>query len=303
MSVGHHSRSHSGDKLFWTILLNIGITVAEFVGGFISGYLALIADAVHNLSDVAALVLAWFGSKGSQLPATKKSTYGYKRVEVITALISAISLVVIAAFIFFAAYERLMHPQPLSHPALFLSVAVLGLAANGFSVWILSSEWKKSLNMKTAFLHMAYDAVSSVGVIIGAIIIMYTGQTWIDPLLSALIGLMILWSSYLVIKEGVFILLEAVPANIEFDQVHTAISRVPHVKDVHDLHIWSLSSREIALSCHVCVEVSDYGRGPEIIGAIDRLLRDQFHIGHGTIQIETDDCVRAELLCRYNHNE
>jgi cobalt-zinc-cadmium efflux system protein len=301
MSAGHHHQVETGKKLFWTILLNLGITIAEFVGGLISGYLALTADAVHNLSDVAALILAWFGAKGSQLPATKTSTYGYKRIEVITALISAVSLVVIAVFIFKESYARFLNPQALSHPTLFLSVAVIGLIGNLLSVWFLSSEKKTSLNMKTAFLHMLFDAVSSVGVIAGAIIILNTGMTWIDPVLSILIGLMILWSSYLVIKEAVLILLEAVPTGIDFDNVHKAITQIPKVKDVHDLHIWSLSSQEIALSCHVCIDPNEYSKGPEIINTINQLLHDKFKIGHGTIQLETEDCGRNELLCQYKH--
>lgn len=292
-----------GRKLAWTIILNLAITIAEFVGGLVSGYLALTADAVHNLSDVAALVLAWFGIKGSQRPATKKSTYGLKRLEVMTALISASALVVIAVFIFIEAYKRFVNPQPLSHPALFLSVAVIGLVGNLLSVWLLASEKNKSLNMKTAFLHMAYDAISSVGVIAGALIILGTGWTKIDPILSAVIGLMILWSSYLVIREAVLILLEAVPSEIEFDRVHQTLLSVPKVRNVHDLHIWSLSSQEAALSCHLCVDPSDYPHGPEIIGRVNELLRTKFEIGHATIQIETEECDRTDLLCRYNHHE
>jgi len=303
MRSDHRHIFRPGEKLAWTILLNLGITIAEFVGGLVSGYLALTADAVHNLSDVAALVLAWFGIKGSQRPATKKSTYGLKRLEVMTALISASALVVIAVFIFVEAYRRFIAPQPLSHPALFLSVAIIGLIGNLLSVWFLASEKDKSLNMKTAFLHMAYDAVSSVGVIAGALVIISTGWTQVDPILSAVIGLMILWSSYLVIKEAVLILLEAVPSEIDFDRVHQTLLQVPRVRNVHDLHIWSLSSREAALSCHVCVDPGDYSQGPEIIARINARLYAEFEIGHATIQIETEDCDRTDLLCRYNHHE
>ena len=294
---------HPGRKLAWTIVLNLAITIAEFVGGLVSGYLALTADAVHNLSDVAALVLAWIGIKGSQHPATKRSTYGLKRLEVMTALISASALVVIAVFIFIEAYKRFVNPQPLSYPALFLSVAVIGLVGNLLSVWLLASERDNSLNMKTAFLHMAYDVISSVAVIAGALVILSTGWTMIDPILSAVIGLMILWSSYLVIREAVLILLEAVPPEIEFDSVYQSLLAVPRVRNVHDLHIWSLSSREAALSCHVCVDQNDYPHGPEIIDRVNELLQSKFEIGHATIQIETENCDRTDLLCRYNHHE
>ena len=219
----HHNHSHlkvSGKKLIWTIFFNILITIAEFVGGMISGYLALIADAVHNLSDVAALGLAWLGVKGSEIPATKKTTYGFKRIEVMTAFISAVSLVVIAIFIIMEAYDRYLNPQELTHPWLFLSVASIGLIGNIVSIWLLHSEKGKSLNMKTAFLHMAYDAVSSIVVIIGGIIILLTGYYIIDIILSVVIALMIFWSSYLVIKEAVLIFLEAVPEGVVFDEKH-----------------------------------------------------------------------------------
>jgi cobalt-zinc-cadmium efflux system protein len=298
----HHHDITSRKRLVWTILLNVIITTAEFVGGFLSGYLALIADGVHNLSDVAALILAWIGTKGSELPATKRSTYGLKRLEVMTALISAISLVVIAAFVFYAAAIRLMHPPELGHPWLFLGVAIVGFLGNGISVALLFAEKDHSLNMKTAFLHLAFDTVSSLAVIIGGIVIMMTGWVMLDALLSILIGLAILWSSYQVIKEGVLILLEATPAGIDFDEVHSAILSVASVRDVHDLHIWSLSSREIALSCHACVDAKDYANGPQTIGAINSLLAERFGIGHGTIQLEIEECANGDLLCRFSNS-
>ncbi|MFQ5452591.1 MAG: cation diffusion facilitator family transporter [Candidatus Zixiibacteriota bacterium] len=302
--MGHHHEadSISGKKLAWTILFNIAITLAEFIGGFISGYLALIADAVHNLSDVAALGLAWLGVKGSEFPATKKSTYGYKRIEVMTAFISAVSLVVIAIFIIIEAYDRFVNPQPLTHPWLFLTVAVIGLVGNIFSIWLLHSDKDKSLNMKTAFLHMAYDAISSVVVIIGGILIFITGLYGIDAVLSLFIAIMIFWSSYLVIKEAVLIFLEAVPEKIDFDEVFHSIKDIPEIEDVHDLHIWSISSKEVALSCHICIDEKDFQKGPGIIAEINKMLNNKLHIGHATIQLEKTECQHPELLCRRDHN-
>jgi len=293
-----YAHSHvSGRKLAWTILFNLVITAAEFIGGLISGYLALMADAVHNLSDVAALVLAWLGVKGSAMPATKRSTYGYKRLEVITAMLSAVTLVVIAVFILREAYLRLVEPQPISHPWLFLSVAVIGLLGNLVSVWLLHGEKGKSLNMKTAFLHMAYDAVSSAGVIIGGVLIIVTGWVVIDGILSCLIALAIVYSSYLVIKEALLVFLEAAPDGIDFDAVLEAIRRTNKVRDCHHLHIWSLSSKEVALSCHVCLEEADFQAGPDIIAEINRMLVDRFSIGHGTIQIEMTRCEPNDDTC------
>lgn len=300
MAHNRHSHQVTGKKLGWAIVFNLVITVAEFAGGILTGYLALVADAVHNLSDVAALGLAWLGFKGSQLPATKKSTYGYKRVEVMTAFISAVALVVIAIFILFEAYDRLLNPVPLTRPGLFLTVAVIGLVGNVVSILLLQSEKGKSLNMRTAFLHMAYDAVSSAAVIVGGVVIILTDIYLIDTILSTVIALMIFWSSYLVIREAVLIFMETTPEGIDFDQVARAIFDTPRVEDVHDLHIWSLSSNDVALSCHICVEEKHFQEGPDLVRSINRMLRETFRIGHSTIQVEKTDFRRPDALCSQN---
>ena len=302
MGHNHSHTSVSGRKLVWTILFNLGITIAEFIGGILSGYLALLADAVHNLSDVAALVLAWFGVRASEKPATKRSTFGYQRAEVMIAFVSAVSLIVIAVFIVVEAYDRLITPQPITHPWLFLTIAVIGLIGNVVSIVLLHSEKGKSLNMKTAFLHMAFDAASSVVVIIGGVVIILTGWVLVDAILSTAIALAIVWSSYMVMYEAIAILMEAVPQSVDFDEVHAAIVGVEHVEDVHDLHIWSLSSTEIALSCHVAVANDNYDMGPQLIERLNNLLEEKFHIGHGTIQIETSDCSRPHVLCQRQNN-
>ena len=255
------------------------------------------ADALHNLSDVAALLLAWLGMAGARLPATKRTTYGFKRVEVMTAFVSAVSLVVIAIFILMEAYDRFMNPQDISHPVLFLTIAVIGLLGNVFSVWILSADRHKSLNMKAAFLHMAYDTASSGAVIIGGIAILFTGWTFIDPVLSAIIAIMIVWSSWLVIKDALLIFLEAVPAGIDFDEVHAAILNVEHVDHVHDLHIWSISSTDVAMSCHVSLPDEQFDHGPEVIDRINNVLGERFGIHHCTIQLEKQDCVSSSANC------
>ncbi len=300
MAHSHDHQQVSGKKLFWTIVFNLIITIAEFIGGILSGYLALIADAVHNLSDVAALILAWLGAKGSELPPTKKSTYGYLRIEVMTAFISAVSLVVISIYIMMEAYDRFYNPQELKYPVMFLTVSVIGLIGNIVSIVLLQSEKGKSLNMKTAFLHMAYDALSSVAVIIGGIVIIMTNIYLIDVFLSFIIALMILWSSYSVLKEATLVFLEAVPPGIDFDKVHSEMMTFDKIIDVHDLHIWSLSSKEIALSCHVCVDDSELTNSPALTRALNAMLKDKFKIGHGTIQVETHRCDNSDLLCTHN---
>lgn len=293
-----HADKHarSGGRLFVTILLNIGITVAEFIGGLLTGYLALLADAIHNLSDVAALVLAFVGERGARKPPTKKSTYGSKRIEVMTAFISAVALVVIAVYIFYEAYQRIIHPVEISRPSLLLIVASVGLVGNVLSALLLHPSKGKTLNIRAAFLHMFYDALSSLAVIIGAVVILKTGWTYVDPVLSVLIGIMIIWSSIDVLKEAIIIFLEAVPRRIDYDRVATAIKAHPKVLGAHDLHIWSLSSTAVALSCHIRLDISDYDSSPEIIRELSEMLKNIFEIGHSTIQPERENCASAGTI-------
>jgi len=300
-----HKHSGSGAKWFATIILNVIITAAEFIGGLLTGYLALMADAVHNLSDVAALLLGYIGEVGSRKPPTKKSTYGFKRLEVMTAFISAVTLVVIAIYIFYEAYLRIIHPIELSNPTLLIIIASIGFVGNILSVFLLHPAKDKTLNVKAAFMHMFYDALSSLAVIVGAVVIFTTGWLYVDPILSILIGLMIIWSSIGVLKEATMIFFEAVPQGIEYDKVKAAIMAHPKVNDVHDLHIWSLSTMNIALSCHIALNKSDYNTGPEIIKKISKTMKYKFGIGHSTIQPECDNCPTSDIICHSDgsHND
>lgn len=299
MDHGHsHHHGAGGKRLGWTIAFNVVITAAEVVGGLLTGYLALLADAIHNLSDVAALILAWVGVKGAERPPSKRSTYGWQRLEVITALVSAVALIVVAGFIVFEAYQRLVEPQQISRPGVFMTIAIIGLLGNVLSVWLLESERSKSLNMRTAFLHMMFDAASSLAVIAGGLLIIFKGWYVIDPILSLLIAVVILVSTYRVIREAVLILMEAVPDHIDFDQVHEAISEVEGVCNVHHLHIWSLSSTEVALSCHVNVEPDEPVKSSSIIERVDHMLDERFDIGHTTIQVEPGGPHKDDPVCR-----
>ena len=205
-----------------------------------------------------------------------------------TAFVSAVSLVVIAFFIFGEAFDRFFNPQPITNPVIFLTVAVIGLLGNLLSIWFLHSEKDKSLNLKAAFLHMFYDALSSAAVVIGGVVIIMTDWYILDTILAFLIGLMILYSSYLVIKEALLIFMESVPAGIDYDEVLGSISNMALVKEVHDLHIWSLSSTETALSCHLYLNRDDYLEGSVLIRQINQMLRSKFNIGHGTFQLEIE---------------
>jgi cobalt-zinc-cadmium efflux system protein len=295
MAAGH-SHSFSGSKrLGWTILLNIGITAAEVVGGIVSGSLALLSDAGHNLSDVIALILAYIGARGAAMKPTKRSTYGFKRLEVVTAMINALSLVAIAIFIIYEAFRRYADPQPIDG-TIMLTVATIGLIGNLLSVWILHRDRKKTINGRAAFLHMLYDAISSVAVIIGGIIIIFSGWYLLDLILSVVIAMMILWSSLDIIKQASGIFMEAVPEGINVDSVAQTISGVTGVNDVHHLHIWSISSSEVALSCHIVLDDECSRPFDVIIGSVLRALKENHDIGHATIQPEGRICPELKIL-------
>lgn len=288
--AGHnHKHDASGKRLGITILLNIGITAAEAIGGFLSGSLALLSDAGHNLSDVIALVLAYFGARGAQLKPTKRSTYGFKRLEVVTALINALALVAISLFIVIEAFGRYKNPQPIG-ATLMLSIAGIGLAGNLLSVWILHRDRHKTINARAAFLHLFYDALASVAVIIGGIVILLTGWYPVDLILSVIIAMMIFWSSLDIIKEAGGVFMEAAPKGIDVDEVGRTIAAVPKVGGVHHLHVWSISSSQVALSCHICLSQEDFAEYPEIILAVHDALRNEHGIDHATIQPEGDKC-------------
>jgi cobalt-zinc-cadmium efflux system protein len=287
MTYDHHHTDSK--KLGWTILLNVGITAAEAIGGILSGSLALLSDAAHNLSDVIALVLAYFGARGAAMKPTKRSTYGFKRLEVVTALINALTLVAISLFITKEAFNRYADPQEING-TIMLSVAVIGLLGNVLSVWILHRDRNKTINNRAAFLHMLYDAISSVAVIIGGIVIIFSGWSLLDLILSVLIAMMILWSSLDILKEAAGIFMESVPSGIDVDEVTQSIASVDGVRDVHHLHVWSISSTQVALSCHIKVSADTATHFPDIIRAVNDILRDRHGIGHASIQPETDLC-------------
>ncbi len=287
----HHHRPSSGKRLGAVILLNMLITAAEYTGGVISGSLALLSDAGHNFSDVLSLVLGYAGEKVSARKGGKSYSFGLKRIEVASALVNALALVGIGVYIVVEAIERFRYPRPVSIGVM-LPVAALGLVGNVVSILLLSAERRSSINMKSAFLHLFYDAVSSVAVILAGVALYFTRLIWIDLAISLVIAVMIIGSSVGIIREAVRIFLQGVPAHIDVEEVHGAIHGIPGIEDIHGLHIWSVSSREVFLSCHVLVRREEGSRSSdEVIREINSLLEDRFGITHTTIQVEKD------LLC------
>jgi len=260
----------------------------EAIAGFRSGSLALVSDAGHNFTDALALVLAAVGVYMQSKPADSVKTFGYHRAGVLTAFANALTLVAISAFIFYEAWQRFLRPQHIQEWVM-LWVAVAALALNGGIMWGLHRDKDRDLNIRAAFVHMLGDAVSSLGIIVGAIAIHFTGLTYIDPILSVLIGILIVWTAWDIIQESLNVLLEGLPRGMDLNTVTEAIRGLDGVIDVHDLHIWSLGSSAHALSCHVLIEDMPPSESNAILQRINDVLGRQ-EIHHTTIQFEHTKC-------------
>jgi len=293
-----HSHAHAGmgRALIASLILTLGFVAFEAVAGIRASSLALLSDAGHNFADAFALLLAAFGFYLQSRPANRVKTYGYQRAGVLAAFVNAVSLVVLALFLFYESYERLRNPQPVVESTM-IAVAALGLALNLFIVWRLGGHGH-DMNIRAAWIHMMGDALSCIAIIAGALVIHYTGWQKIDPVLSILIGLMIIWSGWGIIQESINILLEGSPKGIELEQVTGGMRRVDGVIDVHDLHIWSLGSEAHALSCHVLIDDVPPSTSEAILKRLKAVLCEQFSINHSTIQFEhvrcEDPCVMAK---------
>jgi cobalt-zinc-cadmium efflux system protein len=283
----HHGGARRGKRrLLWVLALTALYMLAEAAGGWLSGSLALLADAGHMLTDVAALALAllavWFGSR----PATPRKTFGYYRLEILAALTNGVALVLIAVLVFYHAWERLHAPQEVE-TGLMLWVAAGGLCVNLVCAWLLHGDHGGDLNVRGAWLHVMGDALGSVGAICAGLLMRYYGWYDADPLISAGIALLIVWSAWHLIRESTNVLLEGTPAHINLASVEQAIRSTAGVEDVHDLHVWTITSGREALSAHVI-----HARGVSQPGLLKDLrvkLHDLFGVDHLTIQMETEE--------------
>lgn len=271
-------------NLFFALAITASVMVAEAVGGWLSHSLALLSDAGHMLVDVMAISLAWFAFRLSSRPATPKRSYGYYRAEILAALFNGMVLMLVSFYIFYQAYHRLSSP-PQIKPVSMLLVATIGLAANLSGIWLLSGS-RQSLNIKGAYFHMLGDTISSLGVIGAGLIILLTGWVMVDPIVSIGIGGIILVGAYRLMKEAVDILMESTPKGIELLEVLRAISAVEGVREVHDLHIWTITSGMPSLSAHLTMRESCSQTPERVLIYVRRLLKERFGIEHTTLQLE-----------------
>jgi cobalt-zinc-cadmium efflux system protein len=271
-----------------SMALTAAYVLATFYFGIRARSLALMSEAGHNVSDLLAILLSFAAVHFQTRPATDQKTFGYQRAGVLAAFVNALTLIVLAAWIGLSAIHRLYAPVAVQ-PRLMMYVAAAGVLMNGAIATLL---WRFSgdVNIRSVFLHMLGDTLSTAAVIAGGAAILFTGIMWIDPVLSLLIAGMIVWSSVTIVRETLNILLEGTPSAVSLGQVRTAIGSVPGVLDVHDLHVWSLGSSSHALASHVCIPEMPLSECTSILDAINCALRDGFHITHTTIQFEIRGC-------------
>src|SRR5437762_9247893 len=280
--------------------LSIGITLlfvlVEAVSGYFSHSLALLSDAGHNLADALALVFSWYGIWIARRPSTAQRTFGYHRVGILAALVNAVSLVLIALLIFWEALNRLRHPGPVQTTPMIVVALIAILMNTTISLWLKSAA-RNDLNVRSAYLHMLGDAVSAAGVVVAGVIIAISGTAIADPMVSILIGILILWSSWGILTESVNVLLEAIPKGMDMADVEKTISGVHGVLAVHDLHVWTVGSGMVCCSCHVMVNEQSVRSGENVLRAVTEKLQHHFGIAHATIQVEVEGCDPDDMYC------
>jgi len=277
--------SQTGARLRLALALTLAVLLIEFAGGLLSHSLALLSDAGHVLTDVFALGLAWFAVEQSKRPADQRRTYGYQRVSILAALLNAITLIVIVLAIAIEAVRRLMDPAPVQG-GLVIATALVAIAINAFVILTLRGDGD-NLNLRAAMLHVTGDVAASAGVVVAGAVILLTGWLPIDPLLSLAIAALIAYGAWGIVRETVNLWMEGTPRDVDLAAVRAEITGSKLVTGVHDLHVWALSSDQLALSCHIVIDDTSLGDAEHVVRDLESKLCDRFAIGHTTIQVES----------------
>ncbi len=294
-----HSHSHgptSGRVLAWSLVATSAFVVLELVSGIHAHSLALMSDAGHNATDALALALAWFAVYLQDKPADESRTFGYHRAGVLAAFVNALVPIVLSAGMLYESWRRLLAPEAVNETVM-MWVAAAALVLNGGIMLGLRRTGSSDINVRGAFLHMLGDLLGAAAIVAGALAIREWGWTRIDPLLSILISLLIVWTAWDITRESLNILLEGLPRGVEFKQVTRAMLAIDGVLGVHDLHIWSLGSNSHALSCHVLIEDMPPSRSDRILQRVNHVLGDRFHVHHTTVQFEHTSCAISGAGC------
>ena len=301
MSAPSHDHSHIGDLANQTtkrLALSLGLTAAfvviEIAAGIFGNSLALLTDAAHNFTDVIALGLSWYAVKLATQPAHAGKTFGYHRVGILVALVNSTTLVLIALGIFYEAWKRFISP-PEVDSAILIGVGALAFLINLGTAWLVKSGSEHDLNLRSTFLHLMGDVMSTLGAVIAGIIIAFTNWNWLDPLVSVLIGTFILWNAWGILRQSIHILLESTPESINMASMVTDLLQVKGVRDIHDLHVWSINENLCALSAHIITDDVLVSAGLPIQRDLNEILAHKYNIRHATLQLECE-CTGQNLL-------
>jgi cobalt-zinc-cadmium efflux system protein len=291
-------------RLAFSLGLTAAFVVVEVFAGLFANSLALLTDAAHNATDVIALALTWWAFRVTAKPANQGKTYGYHRAGILVALVNSTTLALIAIGIFYDAYRRLLAPPEVKADVL-IGVGVAAVVVNLVTAFLVRRGSDHDLNLKSAYLHLMGDVLSTAGAVTAGILIHFTDLNWIDPLVSILIGFLILWNAWGILRESVNILMESTPADIDMEALKDDILTVAGVVGVHDLHVWSIARSLRTLSAHIVTNDIPISQGATIQSAVSEMLNHKYGIGHATLQLECVDCVSTDLYCDItanNHN-
>ncbi len=291
MSHNHEHNNNDGSIKFG-LVLNTAFTIVEFIFGILTGSLALIADAAHNLTDTFTLSVSFIANRLARREANDSKTFGYGRATILAALLNASVMLAVAAFIVVEAIQRLGNPHSVEGGVV-AAVAFVGILVNGSIAYVLSKN-RKDLNMRSAFVDMAFDALSSLGAVIAGLVIWLTGITWVDSAVGLVIAALLVYNTLKILREAVQILLEGTPKDLDIVDITQAITDTVKVLSVDDMHVWAIRSGYNALSCHIAIDKTDLKDSRNIVEVVKAKLRKDYDIQHATIEVELEDCTRHD---------
>ncbi|HFB65179.1 MAG TPA: cation transporter [Aeromonadales bacterium] len=295
----HHHHEIKGKNLFITIILNIVITVSQILGGILSGSLALLSDALHNFSDVMALIIAWWANKISLRNKTSDKTYGYKRAQIVAALFNGAVLVGIGFFLIVEAISRLQHPEPIGSN-LVIYLALLSIVLNAASVLLIKDDSHGNLNIKAAYLHLLTDVMTSIAVLIGGLLMKYYQLFWVDPLVTIIIAIYLIQASYSLITESVSILMQSTPKSVDLQDIENTVEQIKGLKNIHHIHLWQLDDHQLILEAHLDFDEDlPISKATQIESQLVKVLAEKFAITHVTLQAEYNVDDDKGLFCTH----
>ncbi len=291
-----HAARQTTSRLAIALIMTLAFVLVEAAAGLFANSLALLTDAAHNLTDVIALALTWYAVRLTLQPSNSQRTYGYHRAGILVALLNSTTLVIISIGIFYDAYRRFLSP-PEVKAGVMVVVGLIAVVVNAVTAWLVQRGSEHDLNLRSAFVHLMSDVASTMGAVLAGVIIYFTAADWLDPLVSVLIGVLILYNAWGIVREAVDILLEATPRDVDMDSMVNDIRQVEGVLGVHDLHVWSLTQNLRTMSAHILTADVSISRGAAIQGRVNELVSNRYNIAHATLQLECVDCHPDALYC------